>query len=89
MAVGYSGTSATVFPSLYIAGAAGVTSAAANTAAIGTIPETQVYAGDGYQTGSLEGTAIANFGPENSMALDPNGCDVVRRPGRRGLAHPA
>ena len=81
MAVGYSGTDSTVFPSLYIAGAAGVASAAANSATIGTIPETEVYAGDGYQTGATDPSDVADtgitfFGPENSMSLDPNGCEM-------------
>ena len=72
MAVGYSGTSSTVYPSLYIAGRASTDP----TNTLTSLPETEVDAGDGYQTGSVDGTPITYFGPENSMSLDPNGCEM-------------
>jgi hypothetical protein len=76
MALGYSGTDPEVFPSLYIAGQEKVEEIAEGKAKIESLPETVVDEGHGYQTGeSDEELENESFGPQNSMALDPNGCE--------------
>lgn len=75
MAVGYSVTSKEVFPSLYLAGQEKVEGAEKEKATITSLPETVVDEGHGYQTGAFEGLKDTNFGPQNSMSLDPGGCE--------------
>lgn len=77
MTVGYSGTDASVFPSLYIAGQEKVEGMAEGTAKIETLPETVVDEGHGYQTGEEPEEEIKDdsFGPQNAMSVDPNGCE--------------
>jgi hypothetical protein len=77
MALGYSATDTEVFPSLYIAGQEKVESAEEGKAKIESLPETLVDEGHGYQTGEYaEELKNGFFGPQNSMSLDPNGCEL-------------
>ncbi len=76
MALGYSGADKEVFPSLFIAGQEKVEGTAEGKAAIESLPETEVDGGHGYQTGSSEDVKIDEFGPQSSMSLDPNGCEL-------------
>ncbi len=77
MAVGYSGVSKETFASLFIAGQEKVEEKAEGKATIESLPETGVEEGHGYQTGAIEGELkITEFGPQNSMSLDPNGCEM-------------
>jgi hypothetical protein len=77
MAVGYSGASKEVFPSLLIAGQEKVAGAATGTSTIESLPETVVDEGHGYQTGAFDEGEIKDtaFG-KDSMSLDPNGCEM-------------
>ncbi len=75
MTLGYSGTDASVYPSLYIAGQEKVEGLAEGTAKIESLPETVVDEGHGYQTGAIEEEKDESFGPQNSMSVDPNGCE--------------
>jgi hypothetical protein len=75
MTLGYSGTDTSVYPSLYIAGQEKVEGTAEGTAKIESLPETVVDEGHGYQTGAEEGEIDESFGPQNSVSVDPNGCE--------------
>jgi hypothetical protein len=76
MTLGYSGTDSSVYPSLYIAGQEKVEGLAEGTAKIESLPETVVDEGHGYQTGEEEEEKDESFGPQNSMSVDPNGCEL-------------
>jgi hypothetical protein len=69
MAIGYSVSSATLFPSIRYAGR--LAGDAANTI---TQTETTLIAGTGAQTGNCGGSPCARWGDYSAMTLDPNGC---------------
>jgi hypothetical protein len=75
MTLGYSGTDSSVYPSLYIAGQEKVEAIEEGKAKIESLPETIVDEGRGYQTGEIEEEKDLSFGPQNSMSVDPNGCE--------------
>ena len=68
MLLGYSGSSSSVFPSLYFTGRL-----AADTAST-METETQVYAGQNSQTGSSSSPYGYRWGDYSSMQLDPDDC---------------
>jgi hypothetical protein len=69
MAIGYSVSSATVFPSIRYAGR--LAGDPANTI---TQTETSLIDGTGAQTGNCGGTPCERWGDYSAMTLDPNGC---------------
>ncbi|MEA2675588.1 MAG: hypothetical protein QOI92_2780 [Chloroflexota bacterium] len=69
MAIGYSVSSATVFPSIRYAGR--LAGDAANSI---TQTEASLIAGTGAQTGNCGGSPCERWGDYSAMTLDPNGC---------------